>query len=157
MSTLPRRRRRIDHRLRTLVLAGGFATVAAQAAPISTFELSASLATVDAILAQDSRVSKPDDGARVATESADGRAQAVIDYGLREIGNYVASFDEKTRVTQVVRPVGGEGDDGDVNRTDCLVVIYTKEPTLLGKRFVLEDSPTRVGRGTDMRPGIWAD
>jgi diguanylate cyclase (GGDEF)-like protein len=30
-----------------------------------------------------------------------------------------------------------------------LVVIYTKEPTLLGKRFVLEESPTRVGRGTD--------
>ena len=59
----------------------------------------------------------------------------------------MANFDEKTRVTQVVRPVGG--DDDDVQRTDCLVVIYTKEPTLLGKRFVLDDSPTRVGRGTD--------
>jgi diguanylate cyclase (GGDEF)-like protein len=33
--------------------------------------------------------------------------------------------------------------------TDCLVVIYTKEPTLLGKRFVLENNPTRVGRGAD--------
>jgi diguanylate cyclase (GGDEF)-like protein len=33
--------------------------------------------------------------------------------------------------------------------TDCLVVIYTKEPTLLGKRFVLEHNPTRVGRGAD--------
>ena len=30
---------------------------------------------------------------------------------------------------------------------DCLVVIYTKEPTLLGKRFVLETSPFRIGRG----------
>jgi two-component system cell cycle response regulator len=60
----------------------------------------------------------------------------------------VPSFDEKTRVTQVVRPVTGDGEDG-VDRTDCLVVIYTKEPTLLGKRFVLDDNPTRIGRGTD--------
>jgi len=59
----------------------------------------------------------------------------------------VASFDEKTRVTQVLRPVAGEEDE--VDRTDCLVVIYTKEPTLLGKRFVLDESPNRVGRGTD--------
>ena len=33
--------------------------------------------------------------------------------------------------------------------TECLIVIYTKEPTLLGKRFVLDQSPTRVGRGSD--------
>ena len=59
----------------------------------------------------------------------------------------MTSFDEKTRVTQVVRP-SVETDDG-IDRTDCLVTIYTKEPTLLGKRFVLDDSPTRVGRGTD--------
>jgi diguanylate cyclase (GGDEF)-like protein len=59
----------------------------------------------------------------------------------------VANFDEKTRVTQVIRPDGN--DDDGVVRTDCLVVIYTKEPTLLGKRFVLDESPTRVGRGTD--------
>lgn len=59
----------------------------------------------------------------------------------------MANFDEKTRVTQVIRP-DGDDDDGVV-RTDCLVVIYTKEPTLLGKRFVLDESPTRVGRGTD--------
>ena len=59
----------------------------------------------------------------------------------------MANFDEKTRVTQVVRPIAG--DEDDVQRTDCLVVIYTKEPTLLGKRFVLDDSPTRIGRGTD--------
>ena len=56
-------------------------------------------------------------------------------------------FDEKTRVTQVVQPPPGGG--GAQNATDCLVVIYTKEPTLLGKRFVLEHSPTRVGRGAD--------
>ena len=59
----------------------------------------------------------------------------------------MANFDEKTRVTQVIRP--DNGDDDGVVRTDCLVVIYTKEPTLLGKRFVLDESPTRVGRGTD--------
>ncbi len=59
----------------------------------------------------------------------------------------MANFDEKTRVTQVIRP-DSQDDDG-VQRTECLVVIYTKEPTLLGKRFVLDESPTRIGRGTD--------
>lgn len=57
-------------------------------------------------------------------------------------------FDEKTRVTQVVQPPPPEG-LGAKNTNDCLVVIYTKEPTLLGKRFVLDHSPTRVGRGAD--------
>ena len=56
-------------------------------------------------------------------------------------------FDEKTRVTQVVQPPPGPG--GPRITTDCLVVIYTKEPTLLGKRFVLDNNPTRVGRGAD--------
>ncbi|WP_437963673.1 diguanylate cyclase [Sorangium sp. So ce260] len=55
-------------------------------------------------------------------------------------------FDEKTRVTQVVQPPPG---GGSRNATDCLVVIYTKERVLLGKRFVLEHNPTRVGRGAD--------
>jgi diguanylate cyclase (GGDEF)-like protein len=60
----------------------------------------------------------------------------------------VNDFDEKTRVTQVVQPplTGGSSSK---STTDCLVVIYTKEPTLLGKRFVLENNPTRVGRGAD--------
>lgn len=57
-------------------------------------------------------------------------------------------FDEKTRVTQVVQPAPTDG-SGAKATTDCLVVIYTKEPTLLGKRFVLDNSPTRVGRGGD--------
>jgi two-component system cell cycle response regulator len=60
----------------------------------------------------------------------------------------VSDFDEKTRVTQVVQPPPGSP-GGPGPGTDCLVVIYTKEPTLLGKRFVLEESPTRVGRGAD--------
>ena len=55
--------------------------------------------------------------------------------------------EEKTRVTAVVQPPRGSSLAGKKN--DCLVVIYTKEPTLLGKRFVLEHSPTRVGRGAD--------
>jgi diguanylate cyclase (GGDEF)-like protein len=59
----------------------------------------------------------------------------------------VNDFDEKTRVTQVVQPPPQPG--GLKNTTDCLVVIYTKEPTLLGKRFVLDNNPTRVGRGAD--------
>ena len=60
----------------------------------------------------------------------------------------MSSFDEKTRVTQVIRPSDVNEEDG-IDRTDCLVIIYTKEPTLLGKRFVIEDSPMRIGRGAD--------
>jgi diguanylate cyclase (GGDEF)-like protein len=62
-------------------------------------------------------------------------------------GELYGDFDEKTRVTQVVQQAlpGSTGP----KTTDCLVVIYTKEPTLLGKRFVLDNSPTRVGRGED--------
>ncbi len=61
----------------------------------------------------------------------------------------MTQFDEKTRVTQAVRPAQGDAEGDNPPRTDCLVVIYTKEPTLMGKRFVLEDAVTRVGRGTD--------
>jgi diguanylate cyclase (GGDEF)-like protein len=57
----------------------------------------------------------------------------------------VSEQDEKTRVTQVVQGPPPEQGSG----TDCLVVIYTAEPGLLGKRFVLDRSPLRVGRGTD--------
>jgi two-component system, cell cycle response regulator len=56
-----------------------------------------------------------------------------------------ADYDEKTRVTQVQQQP--PADDSPSN--DCLVVIYTAEPGLLGKRFVLDKSPTRVGRGAD--------
>ncbi len=60
----------------------------------------------------------------------------------------MSDFDEKTRVTQVIQaPPNGPG--SATSGTDCLVVIYTKEPTLLGKRFVLDQDPTRVGRGAD--------
>lgn len=56
-----------------------------------------------------------------------------------------ADYDEKTRVTQVVQQP--PADDSPSN--DCLVVIYTAEPGLLGKRFVLDKSPTRLGRGAE--------
>lgn len=57
----------------------------------------------------------------------------------------MSDYDEKTRITQVVQnPLVDEG-----TGNDCVVVIYTKEPGLLGKRFVLERNPVRVGRGTD--------
>ncbi len=59
----------------------------------------------------------------------------------------MSDIDEKTRVTQVVQPLPDA--PGLKQGTDCLVVIYTKEPTLLGKRFVLDVSPHRVGRGAD--------
>lgn len=54
--------------------------------------------------------------------------------------------EEKTRVTIVQKPIAGEDPP---KGGDCLVVIYTKEPTLLGKRFVLDASPMRVGRGAE--------
>jgi len=59
----------------------------------------------------------------------------------------VTESEEKTRVTEIVqKPIAGsDGPKGG----DCLVVIYTKEPTLLGKRFVLDTSPMRVGRGAE--------
>lgn len=52
--------------------------------------------------------------------------------------------DEKTRVTTVTQSVPEESAGND-----CVVVIYTKEPTLLGKRFVLDQAQVRVGRGSD--------
>ncbi len=54
--------------------------------------------------------------------------------------------DEKTRVTAIVqKPVVDETNPGN----DCVVTIYTKEPTLLGKRFVLDQTPFRIGRGPE--------
>jgi diguanylate cyclase (GGDEF)-like protein len=55
-------------------------------------------------------------------------------------------FEEKTRVTQIVQAPPGVS---VVPSTDCLVVVYTKEPLLLGKRFVLEQGMVRIGRGAD--------
>jgi two-component system cell cycle response regulator len=60
----------------------------------------------------------------------------------------VSESEEKTRVTAIVqKPLGG--DDGTPKGSDCVVVIYTKEPSLLGRRFVLDVSPIRVGRGAE--------
>jgi diguanylate cyclase (GGDEF)-like protein len=59
----------------------------------------------------------------------------------------VTDFDEKTRVTQVIQ--GKLDDEPTETGNDCLVVIYTKESNLLGKRFVLEGPRVRVGRGAD--------
>jgi diguanylate cyclase (GGDEF)-like protein len=56
----------------------------------------------------------------------------------------VSTFDEKTKVTNV-GPPKLDGPPGN----DCLVVIYSKDPALLGKRYLLEVSPTHVGRGPD--------
>jgi len=57
----------------------------------------------------------------------------------------LSDFDEKTRVTQVVQKTTTEEGSGN----DCLVVIYSPEPGLLGKRFVLDRAVLRVGRGAD--------
>ena len=62
-----------------------------------------------------------------------------------ESSRSVNEFDEKTRVTQVSQ----EPPTDHVGANDCVVVIYTKEPTLLGKRIVLDQSTMRIGRGTD--------
>ena len=57
----------------------------------------------------------------------------------------MSDVDEKTRVTSILatkqEPVGGRG--------DCLVTIYAKDSSQLGKRYVLEASPTAIGRGHD--------
>jgi len=57
----------------------------------------------------------------------------------------VSEFDEKTRVTQVVQRPSPE----ESSSNDCVVVIYTKEPGLLGKRFVLDKNKIGIGRGAD--------
>jgi two-component system, cell cycle response regulator len=62
------------------------------------------------------------------------------------------SFDDaseraKGALTSVGRSNPGAGDTRDA--TDCLVVVYTREPTIFGKRFSLQHSPTRVGRSAD--------
>lgn len=57
----------------------------------------------------------------------------------------MSEFDEKTRVTQVVQRPPPDEDASN----DCLVVIYTKEPAMLGKRFVLDRNPVTIGRGAD--------
>jgi hypothetical protein len=59
----------------------------------------------------------------------------------------VTDFDEKTRVTQVIQ--GKPDDEPAETGNDSLVVIYTKEPTLLGKRFVLDSCKVRACRGAD--------
>ncbi|MFO0664427.1 MAG: GGDEF domain-containing protein [Polyangiaceae bacterium] len=45
----------------------------------------------------------------------------------------------------VQRPSQPEGGAGN----DCMVVIYTKETSLLGKRFVLDANVMRIGRGSE--------
>lgn len=53
--------------------------------------------------------------------------------------------DEKTRVTEVVQPALPETSP----TAECLVVIYTTEPALLGKRIVLDQPILRIGRGNE--------
>ena len=57
----------------------------------------------------------------------------------------MSDVEEKTRVTTVLGPEHGETS----SRGDCLVTIYAKDPAQLGKRYVLEASPTSIGRGQD--------
>ena len=62
--------------------------------------------------------------------------------------------DDVTQVTTVVKPSRiPDGPGGG----DCVVIIYTKEPTLLGKRFVLEIETMRVGRGSENHVVLDAD
>jgi diguanylate cyclase (GGDEF)-like protein len=57
----------------------------------------------------------------------------------------LSESDEKTRVTQVVQAPPPDQTPGN----DCVVVIYAAEAGLLGKRYVLDKSPLRIGRGGD--------
>ena len=72
-----------------------------------------------------------------ATRRVGGLRRLALPYDEPGGRAFVSDFDEKTRVTQVIQRHAS--DDGGGN--DCVVVIYTKEPTLLGKRFVLDQSP----------------
>ena len=56
----------------------------------------------------------------------------------------MSDVEEKTRVTSILNPK-----QETVGRGDCLVTIYSKDPAHLGKRYVLETSPTLIGRGHD--------
>jgi two-component system, cell cycle response regulator len=56
--------------------------------------------------------------------------------------------DEKTRVTTVVQPTPSTGEREGMG-ADCLVVIYTKEPTMMTKRFPLDVGVLRIGRGSE--------
>lgn len=85
------------------------------------------------------------------TGRADGRYRDVG--GLQLAACSVSGDgDEKTRVTAIVQKPPGEVSPGG---GDCLVVIYTKEPTLLGKRFVLDMSPLRITRPASPRAPAW--
>ena len=57
----------------------------------------------------------------------------------------VTEFEEKTRVTQVTASLPS----ATGSRNACVVVIYSKETGLLGKRFVLDQETMRIGRGAD--------
>jgi diguanylate cyclase (GGDEF)-like protein len=61
----------------------------------------------------------------------------------------MSGVEEVTRATTIVRAPTGERVELAARTHDCLVVIYTKRPMLLGKRFALEFTPVRLGRGTD--------
>ncbi len=56
----------------------------------------------------------------------------------------MSDVEEKTRVTSILNPK-----QETTGRGDCLVTIYSKDPAHLGKRYVLEASPTTIGRGHD--------
>jgi two-component system, cell cycle response regulator len=62
-------------------------------------------------------------------------------------------LDEKTRVTMVV----AAPPEVRLTGNDCLVIVYTKEPVLLGKRFLLEQSPFHIGRGSNAHIVLDAD
>ena len=53
-----------------------------------------------------------------------------------------AGTGKPTIVTTAPSPEGPRGND-------CLVVIYARERTLLGRRFVLDRSPIKIGRGPE--------
>jgi two-component system cell cycle response regulator len=61
----------------------------------------------------------------------------------------VSDVEEVTRATTVVQIPAAERLELAAQTHDCLVVIYSKEPRLLGKRFVLEFTPVCLGRGAE--------
>lgn len=69
----------------------------------------------------------------------------------------MSEFDDKTEVTTIVQLPSGSGAEQGPKVSDCLVTIYTKDTSLLGKRFVLDFTPVRIGRGSENHIALDSD
>lgn len=69
----------------------------------------------------------------------------------------MSDFDAKTEATTIVQSPSGNGAEQRPKTSDCLVTIYTKDTSLLGKRFALDFTPVRIGRGSENHIALDSD